>query len=372
MKKIGIVTFHRAHNYGACLQAYALQKYLIQKGYDANIIDYRNENIERPYEYFNIKRGIGYNLKKLVKKVIYPNTYKKYINFNNFIDTKYRKTEPYYSIEELKKNYPKFDSYITGSDQVWNYKLTKGFDDIYFLNFGNTNTIRISYAASIGNFDNISMNLSEFKNKIKKINYISVREKDTAEKLKNILNKEVFNSIDPVFLLNKQMWDDFVYDNKIEIKEKYILCYAPSNDNKEYYDAINFLAYKTNLKVLFFNHSDKKNSIKYNKKSCCWAGPIEFVNLIKNAEYVVTTSFHAVAFASILHKKFFAVLSTNPNRLLNILNKLSLENRIVNNKNIEDILHKEMDWNEVDKKINIEAEKSKKWLEKSLGENISE
>ena len=154
-KKIGIITFHSAHNYGAVLQAFASQKFLEKSGYNTEIINYRNPKIDKNFRIFNIDNS---NIKKLLKSIIRDTLFlfkniKKYNNFEKFINKNFNLTLRYNSEEELKNNPPKEDIYITGSDQVWSYYLLGKLEDSYTLNFGDNNVKRISYAASAGDSD---------------------------------------------------------------------------------------------------------------------------------------------------------------------------------------------------------------------------
>ena len=199
MKKIGITTFQGAYNYGAILQAYALQKTLSDIGNDVKIINYYNENIYDQYRTFRKKH---HGLSSAIKIFIYDvylwsiksrrnKNFKKFISDNiNLTDKKYEKAE----IEKMA-----FDVIVTGSDQVWNKNITSGLDDIYTLNIENS-AKKISYAASIGDNKILEDNKSEYKEKLQKLDLISVRETSTKPILEKVINRKVDVVLDPTLL----------------------------------------------------------------------------------------------------------------------------------------------------------------------------
>ena len=156
--KAGIITFNSAHNYGAVLQVYAMQEYLKSLGLDVEVINYRTNEIDRVYRLYNVKRKDPKpirGLKKVYKfmKVNLAERWKieKKNNFEYFINNVLNTTKPYHTLAEIQKDFLQYDILIAGSDQIWNTDLTKGFKPAYFLEFGNKDARRISYAASLGN-----------------------------------------------------------------------------------------------------------------------------------------------------------------------------------------------------------------------------
>lgn len=361
MKKVYTVTFHNANNYGALLQAYALQKVLSQK-YDTKILNYNNKMISNEYKLFKrVNSGLKDKCIQLIKDI--ANFKKNYIRNKNF--DKFRKklilTDYFSSSDDVINHYPKADAYITGSDQVWNSKITCGLDSVYILNFGNKEFKKISYAASCGNNDTIIGYEDILTNSIKKFNNISVRESSLQKFLLKKLQTPVNLVLDPTLLLKKEDWERFATNKKV-IKEKYIFVYC-GEESDYFYDIVNELAKRTGYLIVYFGRRDLKNKFKYRKKSCFEYGPIEFVNLIKNSEYVVTVSFHGTAFAAMLNKKMFIVLNRFPDRLKTLLDSIELSDRIV--KNMEDfeiVYNKDIDWNKTNMLIEQQRKKSINWL----------
>lgn len=366
MKKIGIITFHSAHNYGAMLQVYALQKILNNNGV-VKVINYKNPIIDYQYRIIKLDKS---NLKSFVcsikNNILYlRKNIKRYKSFNNFMNDKIELTSVYTTEDDLKKNPPQFDIYVTGSDQVWNSQITQGLKDSYTLLFGDNSVKRISYAASIGNELIESNEAAEYKEKISNIDRISVREETAKKVLKKIINKPIEVVLDPTLLLKKEEWENETKSMK-SLKGKYILAYVVAKD-EEYYKILNELSSRTRLKIVHFS----KNNIGYNNvlKSAYTEGPLEFVNLIKNAEYVVCTSFHATVFSIIFNKKFFVVPHRKTGaRVTNLLDKLNISNRAVNS--LEEFnkmdYNSEINYKEVNSILENERQKSIDWLNNSI------
>ncbi len=286
---VGILTFHMAHNCGAMLQAYALSKY-INNHYHCNceIIDYRLPDIYDKYE-------------KMLKR---NNVEPKRIKFEAFISNYLPTSKRIFNI----KNTEKYDIYIIGSDQIWNPEITNGYKDEYFAKFFPENSIRISYAASSGIYIE---NIVELSNKMGNLDFISVRENWLKEKLCNFCNKKIYLCLDPVLMLEKVEWDKEYnwlasYNNK-----KYALIYS-FNMTDEDYNNIRSFAYKNQLEILeLTTHKRKRfNEILYNNNY----GPFEWIEFIKNAEYIFTDSYHCVLF-SIIYNKPFKCINGNENNL---------------------------------------------------------
>ena len=366
MKKIITVTFHRANNYGAVLQAYALQKFLSKK-YETEILDYDNKDISDVYRVFKKPSGsIKQTIRRFKKDILnYNKNSKRSKNFAEF-RKKLMLTKKYSRIDDIKENCPAADVYITGSDQIWNHSITGGLDDIYFLNFGDSKSKRIAYGASCGTVDIVKKKEKEFIEKIENIDFLSTRENSFNEYIEDIAKRDVRVVVDPALLLTKKEWEELDITNRI-IDEKYIFVYSVGNANEALYNMTNKLAQRTGYKIIYFDRDDSENNYKCEKVSGYKYGPVEFLNLLYNSEYVVTTSFHGLALSTIFNKNFFISLSTYPDRLLTLLELLDLKDRIItNNEKINDVINSDIDWNKVNEKIKQERQKSIDWLINSI------
>lgn len=367
MKKIDIITFQNAHNYGATLQTFALQKYLSDKEYDAKDINYKNKDIGNQYKVFKLNaqnelsfiKSIVVGIRDLIPNIVRHNRFEKFIK-NNI-----KLTKRYESEKELKNVPPEADVYITGSDQVWNTGITNGLRDSYTLNFGNKKVIRISYAASIGNPIIYDYEKDFFKKKLKNIDHISVREKIAKENLEKLGFKNIKVCIDPTLLVTKKVWEELIKDCK-SIKKDYIFAYEVE-PNDEYYEIVNKFSKEINIPIIHF----EKKSKKYNNvlKKAYTSGPLEFLSLIKNSKCVICTSFHATVFSIIFHKDFYVIPHKNTgNRVTNLLEMLKIKDRVFYNYDEfkKRDTNSKIDWYEVDKNLEELRNDSANWLIESI------
>lgn len=368
-KNIVIVTFNKAHNYGAMLQEYALLKKTSEIGH-AEVLNYNDFNIAKNYKYI----GLGYGtfierIKIIIKYIIFFRINKKrYYAFDRF-EKKFIKLtkEICNGVEDVDSCIKNTDILIAGSDQVWNPQITNGLSDIYTLNFGRKNVKRISYAASIGRSQIDKIMENEYKEKLSNLDCISVREESGAATLKKIIkDKEINVVLDPTLLLTKSEWENFSSNSKfIDNKTKYILAYIVEK-NPEQIKIVNQISHKTGLKVI---HFEKMNRYKNSLKSAYTANPQEFVELIRNAEYIVTTSFHATVFSIIFNKKFWTIPHVvTGSRVTDLLKTFNIESRAI--KTLEEFktrnYNETIDYTKVNKILEIERDKSIKWLNNTL------
>lgn len=368
MKKIktATITFHKAINYGAILQTYALQQSILKLGIDNDIINYDCKLISDEYKLIKTK-SIRSFIKSLIafkmfyyKKEKFKFFIKKYIILTNPVNKDILKSEEFNN---------KYDFFITGSDQVWNYEITN-LDDAYFLNFVKDKNKIKSYAASLG-ISYIPDNLkSKYKNYLKRFYSILVREKTGAELIKILVDKKVSVVLDPVLLLNKNEWNKITSKTKFDdIKDKYILVYMRTPYIKLFAEN---LSIKYKIPVFNIENLILKNKNKVGKTESK-LGPEEFVSAVKNAKFVVTGSFHAVVFAIIYNKDFFInnVDKTKENRSSrqkDLLDLLGIKDReIFNHDDDKDFVP--IDWEQVNQKLEIERNRSLNELKKMLDVN---
>lgn len=328
--KIGILTFHSAHNYGAVLQAYALQKYLMSFNHTVEFINYNNEKLLRVYKWFEFKRFKTLNVTKFYTefKLLSPRK-RRFVKFESFID-KYLYLSP--------KNYDtkSYDVIIIGSDQVWNTDLTSGFDKMYWGNFVIKNECNlISYAASMQ--DEISeSNKLQIKKLLGNFSGISVREDSIARNLAMLLGIDIPVVLDPTLLLSSNEWEQ-ICANKI-VRRPYLLFYQVRKNEKAKLIAEQ-IAENLNLEIVNLSAGiDLNNSPEFID-----AGPLDFVSLFKNASYVVCTSFHGTVFSIIFNVPFCSIILNDgkDNRVLSLLSKLNLVDRGITHYS-DDILRKKL------------------------------
>ena len=228
MKKVGIITIHNSPNYGACLQSYALYRYIQQQGNDVEIIDLHRAFAYEDYIPSNkyvssrsVKRSLLSKIKGNVKSLIgikpkNPSLYsplaiKKFDEFNSII----KLSKPYRGIDELYANPPLYDLYISGSDQLWNPTQAYCLEP-YFLTFvPNGQGKKISYATSVGITDLRDNEKKDFAKWLNLYDDISVREYQAQRLLQGLLaNKKVNQVADPTFLLDPKDWKNMAVKPK--------------------------------------------------------------------------------------------------------------------------------------------------------------
>lgn len=364
--KIGIINFHCAHNYGAMLQAYALQENLIKEGHKAVIVDFQPNVIMNGYKLWSVNKlfhprslaGTIKNYKKLKPKYYVFEKFKN--DYMNLTEHKFK------SLDENSLNKYEFDAFICGSDQVWNMDLNGGLTE-YLLSFVKDKEIKkISYAASIGTKSIKEEHKDIMKKELITFNNISVREDDAVKILKETFDLHVTHVLDPVFLINKNQWSGIARVPK-KIDEKYVLLYG-LEENELFEKTFKFIKENTDFKII--NISPAKKLSNYIDETLYNVGPSEFIGLLKNAEVVFTNSFHGTCFSIIFGKKFFVIGHSELNsRIESILRLIDLESHMIN-KEFTSL----QDFNEViridEEKINIilkaEIEKSKRFLRQAL------
>lgn len=342
MKKIGILTFHRAINNGAVLQAYALTTVFRSQGCQCNDIDYSAKKIDGSYKIKSLKQRK--NLKSIILYFIQDlNILKTQDKFKAFRDNYLNISKKNYDtcISQANEDY---DSFVVGSDQVWNTDLT-GNDLNYYLKFVH-NKPKYSYAASIGKKGFNEQNKEEIKNLLSHYKLITVREEAAVSTVNDLIeiNPEVVP--DPVFLLKKEEWE-----NKfaLEQKEEGFILFFMLHHNDDMIKFTSDLASKNKLKII--NLTNDFKPIK-GFKSVRGFGPLEFLKYISTSSYVVTDSFHAASLALILNKELYIGLKTGELKSLNVriyglVNKFGIKDRLIS----DNISYDRMKYNEINLKI---------------------
>lgn len=312
--KVGILTFYYADNYGALLQALALQQYIIDTGNEVEFLDYVSDKEKRFYA-----TDIRYiKTPKNILKQLYVNWKRKdsIIVFREFRN-KYFKIQPYDI--GIKTD----DLLIVGSDQVWNERIVADLDPYLFAD---TNSLckKISYAASIGSSSISGKAKEKFSKELMNFSGVTVREKSSEETLTEIGIRSS-TVVDPVFLMSKDFWLKFAKKpREFESDNKYVLVYLLRSD-QDIVTKANEYATKNQCKIFYIHPMGNKiaNLLGHRIKG---VGPAEFIWLINNADIVFTNSFHAVSFCCIFAKRFFQAQNKDlGNRVSSLLSLVNLE-----------------------------------------------
>lgn len=334
--KAGIITYHRAYNYGSALQNYALNLYLRNQGIEALTIDYINQNQEDMYKIFQPVNGVM-SLARNIQSLIYLRDLKLHKKrFDRFLKDRIPMTETIRSKEKLAELNDEFDYFICGSDQIWNASCYD-FDKSYLLDFVENKEKCISYAPSIA-IAEIPEDWNEmFEECLSGYKAVSLREKKGADYISNVINKPVPVMPDPVLLLTEDEWNELAAEP--EIKKPYIFCYfiGDVRGMREFAKKMRKQS-KLPLVVVYKNIRD----MAYPNKKLYGTGPREFIGLIKNAEYICTNSFHATVFSIIFKKNFWAFTDIEHSisagsRIDNIAETFGLKHRVINYKTMNDV-----------------------------------
>lgn len=328
-KTVGIITFHDSINYGALLQAYALQSYIQSLGFEVDIINYKNK--ERTFAQV---KGLKKIRSIIWKKTFYNlfNSKKRLERTNKFINDNLNISKKMYlNSKDIIENPPIYDYYITGSDQVWNPR-NNNKDFTYWLAFVPEGKKRISYAPSFGLSNPGDEYLKECVKYIKKFDNISIRENEGKDILRKYYSIDADVVLDPTFLVPINKWNNII--PKKAFREHYILCYFMPGDEKvtnKIKDMSKIISSQTGYEIINIGKKEY-DKIKFWEKNKFDCGPIEFLNLIKNADYIITNSFHGTAFSIIFNKTFWVPIHQTldaskalHSRLTNLLHSLNLE-----------------------------------------------
>lgn len=349
--KIGLLTFHTAANFGAALQTYALQEFLVRSGYDAEYLDYQNHHRRMIYD-------MPYHIKECLKtaKIIEAITYMLGLpimnirkrKFDIFSDKYLRlSSKTYYSPDDLKTTNGLYDKFVVGSDQVWNPR-NNGQDVSYLLNFVEDKSKTISYSSSFGVLTIPDYIKSDYVNCLNGIHNLSTREQSGVKLIKELTGRDAKLVLDPVFLLSKEQWQElaastpisgrylFSYTNRKDQMSKFLKTTGYRMDGIKHYKLSRFTTIGD-----FINPSVK---VKYDMS------PTEFLANVNGAELVVSASFHCISLSIILNRPFVCFLTGDEGkdeRLKTLLTHFDLLDRVYrNDMSLEDVM-KPIDWSRV-------------------------
>lgn len=322
--KAGVVTFHSAHNFGASLQTWALQKVLKNYKVDASVINYHPSIIDDLYDPLKDKSGLKKELARLKLRRTNPRSLIRYNNYTNFIKKSFNLLGDYSTYKELEAGNVDLDAYLVGSDQVWNNEHIGGFDPAYFLNFAKPGALKIAYAASLGKDYILPIYHDDIRESLETFTSISVREKSGKGAVKQLTKNSVSVVLDPTLLLPREDYEEI--KTVPDIKEKYIFVYMMEH-NPDVVTFANRVSKMTGLPII----QRRPNKLFKNEIGTCYtSAPGDFLGLIENAEYVITNSFHGTVFSIVYETPFVSMLHSNTgSRTVDLLNTLNLESHLL-------------------------------------------
>lgn len=374
--KIGLCIKFNNHNYGSQLQSFAMINYLKKQGYDFEIIDYKkNKNINYVLVMstkFLLNRVFRNDVCELLKKKFFylkNRDFRKkdsirYNKFSGFIKENFIDVNQVNGYKKLVDCSSKYDIVISGSDQLWSPGgLTSNFFNLQFCVQG---VKRVSWASSFGVSKIPSYQIKRTKDYLYKMDCISVRENSAAKIIFDLIEKNVPVVCDPVMMLTISDWNDLI-PNDVIINKKYIFTYF-LGDNPEQRKFVTEFAQNNNLIIVMLPHLDQfiPSDESFGDYKPYDVGPTEFLNFIRNAEYIFTDSFHGTVFSILNHKKFLVFnrysvdskVSKN-SRIDTILDAVELNRKFTGNINV---VKEDIDYHKVEFYINIMRQKASDYL----------
>lgn len=365
--KLGLLTFHDAANYGAVLQAYALQAYLQEAGFECEYLDYRNERRRQMYD-------MGYHIRSNLLKGNLPAVLKYSLGIPFMATRKrrfaeFRKTnlnvsaEEYRTGEDLQRTLDHYDKFIVGSDQVWNPD-NNGSDTAFLLDFLDDPHRKIAYSSSFG-VSEIPAGLKEsYARCLNGIGQIAVRERAGSQLVKALTGRDVPVVMDPVFLPGRKRWDAVAGAKRLGEKP-FVFAYTNRGGQAEAF--FRATRYPMTGKILrkLARQTSPLDFIRRNVDVAYSLSPSEFVRNVRDAELVLTASFHCLSFAILFNKPFVCFLTGDEGkdeRPAGLLQALGLEGRVFRPGMTLDDVNATIDYTRVNQRLEDLVVRSKTWL----------
>lgn len=328
------ITSHDVYNYGASLQAYSLQQFLLENGHENEIIDYKPIYSRARYNFWYVSPRYKFSNNKIlwfpVCLCLFPKRFRTISRKKSFdlFTKKYLKLTNcrYDDYESLEQADLKADTFIVGSDQVWNSDHLNGRDQANYLSFVRNGAKKISYAASFG-MDHIKEGYEKMVyDNLSTFDYLTVRETHGLSILSSLgLNgKQV---VDPTLLHSKEWWEKRCVNKS---SEEYLLVYD-FGTSTVIHDIAKKIATQKGLKIYSINDFTTHDYADVNIND---AGPIDFISFIRGAKYFVSNSFHGTIFSLLFEIPFIVVKRTQGDvnsRMESLLEMVGVNGRLVNN-----------------------------------------
>ena len=325
---VGILTFHGADNYGAVLQAYALSKWLTDHGCHAEIADYRIPE----YDQYRTFRGIRYYLgspKTLVLDILsMASRRRRSVRFRSFRKQYLPISDRCWrSAGELAQAADQYDVWICGSDQIWNPTKVGSELGVFLLDFAGPGNRKVSYAPSMGVSRPEPEEMAHFVRSLSGFHAVSVREADMAELFSPYVGAKIWETCDPVFLLGDGAYDSM--DGKPRL-EPYVFLYVvgSAKANAAMIRSAETYSERHGLR-LYYIIDGNRVMFRVRGKSFFGCSPEEFLSLIRQAEHVISNSFHATAFSLLFKKSFVTYRKTGTaGRMGHLLERFGMTDRL--------------------------------------------
>lgn len=326
--KVALITLHRVYNYGSALQAWSTQHVLETAGHEVSVIDYVTPH--RTKKAIFLEQSASVNQSGL-QKIAYRffkifSIILKEMTFGSFLRKNLHLTKKYITVEDLERDPPQADIYVTGSDQVWNSKYNRGVDRGFFLDFLPENAHRVAFVASFGA---TQLSLDEQKKVsryVGRYQALSVRESSAKRIMESLGRMDAVWLIDPTLQVEKEIWVQMA--SRRLIKDKYCILMLLYNEDNHATEYARKIADAKGLKLVKISWDMKKPNMV--DRLMTHRSPADFLSLFNYAEFVVTNSFHGLAFSINLEKQFIIVPRNEFNsRIESLLQLVGLQDRMV-------------------------------------------
>ena len=360
--KIAIVTLHRVYNYGSALQAYATQKVFENAGHDVQIVDYITPQRTKRRIFFapaadasmgGIKAVI-YRVAKLGSMVL------KEMTFGRFVRRRMNLTKKYITVDDLRRDPPRADLYVTGSDQTWNSKYNEGVDGGFFLDFLSEDARRIAFVSSFGKTELDEQEREETARYVSRYEGLSVREDSARDILATLGRGDAVQLIDPTLQLTKEEW--LALASRRLIKQPYLILMLLYNEDNHATEYARKLADEKGLHLVKISWEMKcPHGVD---QLMTHRSPADFLSLFYYADFVVTNSFHGLAFSINLEKQFVVVPRNEFNsRIESLLRLTGLEDRLVSSEAALAVAEKEIDYEPVNRVLESERARAREFID---------
>lgn len=370
MKKIATITMF-GDNYGACLQAFALQHVLEERNQYSRIIKYNSFDYTNKKAQTKLQKVKKYGLKKVILYLV-EKKYSKMVKdaFQSFREN-YLKfdTKEYCRGKDLSELNERYDLFLCGSDMIWSEEFIDDWD-FYYLKFV-TPFKKNSYAPSFGKNNLTEENKKKVAHYLETFKNLSCRENGGVDLIQSLTEKSVVQVLDPTMLLSANEWNQVIGNTDRIFKEKYVFAYVfgkTNNKRKKIFETVE-------SKIAPVKFIPRKRKKDYDNFPVDVVGPLEYMRLIRDAEFVVTDTFHGLMF-SIIFRKPFIVLQRNDgtnwsqysDRMTSTLKMFGLEERYVRETGLNIDQYKELDYSGIEKVIQQKRDSSLMYLDKVINE----
>lgn len=375
MKTVGIITYHHYYNYGTMLQALALQHAVDKLGYQAELIDFKQDNSLSKAELLKLRlRRLPVYIKERKKYNVIAKYQGEQRKKTDLFEQFYQKnlcvgTKLYTNTQQLIEDPPVYDGYVVGSDQTWNPYVANA-PEAFFLPFVQDDAKKGSYGPSVAVSTLPVEKRGIYREMLGKFAFLSCREQDGVKLLEDVTGREVSHVLDPTLLLDQKDWETYCTYEVPE--EPYIVVYF-LGEKKEHRQMVDQIRKQTGWKVITLPAAYLEMGQDTYEK--VWGGPAEFLSLIKGAALVCTDSFHGTMFSINFRKNFFTFCKSSDtdetsenSRLYSALDMFGLSERIIKGK--RDISTEELDisYDSVIPILEAQRKKSVEYLEHMLSE----